>query len=65
MTYPLSAETKALIERLLHERNTAQERLDVAIVATRAAMGVPVDGYDLRNLDVGFEEVKHGSDNRS
>ena len=61
-TYPLSPESRALIERLLQERNAAQERLDVAVIATKAALGVP-DGYDLRSLDVGFEEVKHGGDN--
>ncbi len=61
-TIPLTPESKALIERLLQERNAAQERLDVAVVATKAALGVP-DGYDMRDLSVGFEEVQRDSDN--
>lgn len=53
-TYPLSAETRALLEKLVIERTAAQERLDVAILATKAALGVPVD-YEIKSLDVGFE----------
>jgi hypothetical protein len=62
MTYPLSAESKALIERLLRERDEAQNRLDVAVIATKAALSVP-DGYSIKSIDVGFEEVQHGGDN--
>jgi hypothetical protein len=59
---PLTPESKTLIERLLQERNAAQERLDVAVVATKAALGVP-PGWDLRSLEVGFEEVTNDSNN--
>jgi hypothetical protein len=62
VTYPLSAESRALLERLARERDEAQNRLDVAVIATKAALGVPA-GFDIKNLDVGFEEVKNGVDN--
>jgi hypothetical protein len=68
-TYPLSAESKALIKRMLEERNAAQDRLDIAVMATKAAVGAPME-YDIKSLDVGFEakndfkEVDNGGDNR-
>jgi hypothetical protein len=49
----LSFETKALLEQLIRERDAAVQRLDVALLATRAAQGVPAD-WQIRNLDEGF-----------
>lgn len=52
-TYPLTPEAKALLERLIQERDAATQRLDVAIIAMKAALGVPVE-WQIRNLDEGF-----------
>ena len=49
----LSPATKALLEQLIRERDMAVQRLDVALLATKAAHGVP-DGWVIRNLDEGF-----------
>lgn len=49
----LSPETKALLEQLIRERDAAVSRLDVALLATKAAQGVPVD-WQIRNLNEGF-----------
>ena len=59
---PLPPESKALLERLIQERDAATQRLDVAIVATKAALGVPVE-WGIRNLDEGFTEVTNGGNN--
>ncbi len=59
---PLPPESKALLERLIQERDAATQRLDVAIVATKAALGVPVE-WGIRNLDEGFTEVSNGGNN--
>jgi hypothetical protein len=59
---PLPPESKALIERLVKERDAAQDRLDVAVIATKAALGVPVE-YDIKNLDIGFEGVDNDGNN--
>ena len=40
--YPLTPEAKALLERLIQERDAATQRLDVAIISMKAALGVPV-----------------------
>ena len=56
MTVVLTAEAKALVERLVIERNAAQDRLNVAVLAIKAALGVP-DGYELRDVNKGFEDV--------
>ena len=58
----LPPESKALLERLIQERDAATQRLDVAIVATKAALGVPVE-WGIRNLDEGFTEVTNGGNN--
>jgi len=58
----LPPESKALLERLIQERDAATQRLDVAIVATKAALGVPVE-WGIRNLDEGFTEVNNGGNN--
>lgn len=50
---PLPPETKALFEQLIRERDMAAQRLDVALLATKAALGVPVD-WQIRNLNEGF-----------
>lgn len=52
---PLPPESKALLEQLIRERDAAVQRLDVALLATKAALGVPVD-WQIRSLDDGFVE---------
>jgi hypothetical protein len=59
---PLPPESKALLEQLVKERDAATQRLDVAILATKAALGVPVE-WGIRNLDEGFTEVENGGNN--
>ncbi|TXH55990.1 MAG: hypothetical protein E6Q97_07495 [Desulfurellales bacterium] len=58
----LPPESKGLLERLIQERDAAVQRLDVALVATKAALGVPVE-WGIRNLDEGFTEVTNGVNN--
>ena len=53
----LPPESKTLLERLVQERDAAMQRLEVAILASKAALGVPVE-WQLRSLDEGFVEVK-------
>jgi hypothetical protein len=55
----LTPEARALLERLILERDGAVSRLDVALLAMKAALGVPV-AWQLRNLDEGFVEVDNG-----
>lgn len=55
----LQPEARALLERLILERDAAAQRLEVAVIAMKAALGVPVD-WQLRNLDEGFVEVDNG-----
>jgi hypothetical protein len=50
---PLPPESKALLERLIIERDAAVSRLDVALLATKAALGVPTE-WQIRSLDEGF-----------
>ena len=59
---PLPPESRALIERLAQESEAAKQRLDVAIIATKAALGVPVE-WQIRTLDEGFTEVDNGGNN--
>jgi hypothetical protein len=49
----LTPEARALLERLIQERDAAVSRLDVALLAMKAALGVPVD-WQIRSLDEGF-----------
>ena len=51
----LTPEARALLERLIAEREAAVSRVDVAIVAMKAALGVPLD-WTIRTLDEGFVE---------
>lgn len=51
----LSPETKALLEQLIRERDAAVSRLDVALLATKAALGVP-KGWQIHSLDEGFTD---------
>ena len=51
--YQLTPEARALLDRLAQERDAALQRLDVAVLAMKAAMGVPTD-YVIRSLDEGF-----------
>ncbi|TXH41796.1 MAG: hypothetical protein E6Q97_36865 [Desulfurellales bacterium] len=50
---PLPPESKALLERLAQEHEAARQRLEMAVLATKAALGVPVE-WQIRNLDEGF-----------
>ena len=52
-TFPLTPEAKALLEKLAQESEAAKQRLDVAIIAMKAALGVPVE-WTIRSLDAGF-----------
>jgi len=68
-TYPLTPEAKALLEKLVQERDAATQRLDVAVIAMKAALGAPVE-YTIRNVDEGFttefaaeHEVVNGGNN--
>ena len=54
-TYPLTPEARALLERLIVERDAAVSRLDVALLSMKAALGVPVD-WTIRNVAEGFVE---------
>lgn len=54
-SYPLTPEARALLEQMIRERDAAVQRLDVAILATKAALGVPM-GWQIRSLDEGFVE---------
>ncbi len=59
----LPPESKELLERLIQERDAAMQRLDVALLATKAALGVPVE-WQIRSLDEGFVEgVGDGGNN--
>jgi hypothetical protein len=53
----LTPEAKALLERLIQERDAATARLDVALLSMKAALGVPVD-WQIRNLNEGFVKVE-------
>ncbi len=60
---PLPPESKALLERLVQEHDAARQRLDVAVLATKAALGVPVE-WQIRSLEEGFVEgVGDGGNN--
>lgn len=58
----LTPEARALLERILQERDQAAQRLDVAVLAMRAALGVPLD-WQLRDLDEGFVKVDEDGSN--
>lgn len=58
----LPPESKALLEQLAKEFDVAKQRLDMAVLATKAALGVPVE-WGIRTLDEGFTEVEHGGNN--
>ncbi len=61
--YPLTPEARALLEQLIKERDAAMQRLDVALVAMKAALGVPVN-WTIRDLEEGFVEgVNNGGNN--
>ena len=60
---PLPSESKALLEQLIRERDAAAQRIDVALLATKAALGVPVE-WQIRSLEEGFVEgVADGGNN--
>ena len=52
----LTPEAKALLERLIQERDAAVSRLDVALLCMKAALGVPPE-WTIRNLDEGFVDA--------
>ncbi len=58
----LTPEARALLEQLVRERDAAVQRLDTALVAMKAALGVPVE-WQIRSLDEGFVEVNDGGNN--
>ena len=58
----LTPEARSLLERLVQERDQAAQRLDVAVLAMRAALGVPLD-WQLRDLEEGFVEVQNDGSN--
>ena len=58
----LTPEAKALLERMLQERDQASQRLDVAVLAMRAALGVPLH-WQLIDLEEGFIEVDNDGGN--
>lgn len=56
MTKPpvtLTPEARALLERLIQERDAAIQRLDVALLSMKAALGVPPE-WTISSLDEGF-----------
>lgn len=50
---PLTPEAQELLKRLVQERDAAVGRLDMAIVAMKAALGVPLD-WQIRDIGQGF-----------
>lgn len=54
-SYPLTPEARALLEQMIRERDAAIGRLDTALIAMKAALGVPM-GWQIRSLDEGFVE---------
>lgn len=50
---PLTPEAQALLRQLVQEFDTAKLRLDMAIVAMKAALGVPLD-WQIQNIEQGF-----------
>lgn len=50
---PLTPEAKALLDRLIQERDAAIGRLDVALLSMKTALGVPVE-WTIRDLNEGF-----------
>ena len=59
----LTPEARALLERLIQERDAAVQRLDVALLSMKAALGVPPD-WTIRNLDEGFVPAPTESGNQ-
>jgi hypothetical protein len=57
----LTPEARALLERLIQERDAAISRLDVALLSMKAALGVPVE-WQIRSLDEGFVKVEVQND---
>jgi hypothetical protein len=61
-SYPLTPEARGLLERLIQERDAAIQRLDVALLAMKAALGVPVE-WQIKSLEEGFVEATNGNNN--
>ena len=53
---PLTPEARALLERLIQERDAAIGRLDVALLSMKSALGVPVE-WTIRDLNEGFVDA--------
>lgn len=49
----LTPEAQALLKQLVQEFDTAKQRLDMAIIAMKAALGVPLD-WQIRSIEQGF-----------
>lgn len=56
----LTPEAKALLERLIQERDAAVTRLDVALLSMKTALGVPVE-WTIRDLNEGFVDAANGA----
>jgi hypothetical protein len=50
---PLTPEAQELLKQLLKEFDAAKGRLDMALVAMKAALGVPMD-WQIHNIEQGF-----------
>lgn len=50
---PLTPEAQELLKRLVQERDAAIGRLDMALIAMKAALGVPLD-WQIQNIEQGF-----------
>lgn len=61
----LTPEAQALLKQLVQERDAAIGRLDMAITAMKAALGVPLN-WQIRSIEQGFVEpveVDNGGNN--
>lgn len=58
---PLTPEAQALLRQLVKEFDAAKLRLDMALVAMKAALGVPLD-WQIRDIEQGFVRVEVAND---
>jgi len=59
---PLSPEAQALLKQLIQERDAAVSRLDVALLAMKATLNVPLT-WTIRNVEEGFVPGVEGVSN--
>jgi hypothetical protein len=60
----LTPEARTLLESLLAERDAAASRVGVALIAMKAALGIPLD-WTIRTLDEGFVEPPEQAKDRA